>query len=201
MNKRPNFVVFLLGTFAMLTAAMAIAAEVEKTNVLIAMQDGVNLATDVYLPAGWGEPMPVLLKRTPYNKDTDYVSSDCPDTDFTVKLCDVYPDGRSMLVTDGVQKAKFRESCREAKWLTPGEVVELTVDMWSTSLVLAPGHRVRVCVSSSNYPRFDPNPNTGLAWAPEGKTRVATNTLHVSAQHASHIILPRYRGDSVLIDD
>ena len=79
--------------------------------------------------------------------------------------------------------------------LVPGEVVELTVDLWSTSLVLARGHRVRVCVSSSNYPRFDPNPNTGQPWTPDGETRIATNTLHVSAQHPSHIILPQCRGE------
>jgi predicted acyl esterase len=123
-----------------------------------------------------------------------YVSSDCPDTDFTVKLCDVYPDGRSMLVTDGIQKAKFRESYREAKLLEEGNVYELKVDLWSTSLVFHRGHRVRVAVSSSNFPRFDPNPNTGEPWTPEGETRVATNTLHVSRRHPSHIILPKYQG-------
>ncbi|NQT17130.1 MAG: CocE/NonD family hydrolase, partial [Planctomycetes bacterium] len=123
-----------------------------------------------------------------------YVSSDCPDTDFTIKLCDVYPDGRSMLVTDGVQKAKSRESCREAKLLEEGNVYELKVDLWSTSLVFNRGHRVRVAVSSSNFPRFDPNPNTGEPWMPDCETRVATNTLHVSQRHPSHIILQQYRG-------
>ena len=122
-----------------------------------------------------------------------HVSSDCPDTDFTVKLCDVYPDGRSMLVTDGIQKAKFRESCLKAKPLEEGEVYELDVDLWSTSLVFNRGHRVRVTVSSSNYPRFDPNPNTGQPWTPDCDTRVATNRLYVSRQRPSQIILPRYR--------
>jgi len=123
-----------------------------------------------------------------------YVSSDCPDTDFTVKLCDVYPDGRSMLVTDGIQKAKFRESYREAKLLEAKEVYELTVDLWSTSLVFDRGHRVRVAVSSSNFPRFDPNPNTGEPWTPDCDARVATSALHVSRKHPSHIILPEYQG-------
>ena len=123
-----------------------------------------------------------------------YISSDCADTDFTVKLSDVYPDGRSMLVTDGIQKAKFRESCRQSKLLEAGEVYELTVDLWSTSLVFDRGHRVRVAVSSSNFPRFDPNPNTGKPWTPECDTRVATNTLHLSVRHPSHVILPKYRG-------
>ena len=124
-----------------------------------------------------------------------HVSSDCPDTDFTVKLCDVYPDGRSMLVTDGIQKVKFRESCREAKPLEEGKVYELNVDLWSTSLVFNRGHRVRVSISSSNFPRFDPNPNTGQPWTPECDKRVAANRLHISRRHPSHIILPQYQGE------
>ena len=124
-----------------------------------------------------------------------YVSSDCPDTDFTVKLCDVYPDGRSMLVTDGVRKAKFRKSFNKPELLTPGEVVEVDVDLWSTSIVFARGHRVRVSVSSSNFPRFDPNPNTGQPWTPDGETRVATNSLRLSAEYPSHIVLPRYSAE------
>ena len=119
-----------------------------------------------------------------------YVSSDCPDTDFTVKLTDVYPDGRSMLVTDGILRARFRDSFERPEFLQPGQIYELTVDLWSTSLVLNKGHRIRVAVSSSNAPRFEPNPNTGATDAP----RVATNTLHLSSEHPSHILLPIYRG-------
>jgi predicted acyl esterase len=122
-----------------------------------------------------------------------YVSSDCPDTDFTVKLTDVYPDGRSMLVTDGILRARFRESLDKfdaEKPLEPGEVVEVPVDLWSTSLVFNKGHRLRVAVSSSNSPRFDPNPNTGHAFRADGEKRVATNTLHMSEKHPSRILLP-----------
>jgi predicted acyl esterase len=122
-----------------------------------------------------------------------YVSSDCPDTDFTVKLTDVYPDGRSMLVTDGVLRARFRESFEQEKLLEPGEVVEIPVDLWSTSLVFNKGHRLRVAVSSSNAPRFDPNPNTGHGFRADQERRVATNTLHMSEKHPSHIVLPLYR--------
>ena len=70
-----------------------------------------------------------------------YVSSDCPDTDFTVKLTDVYPDGRSMLVTDGIQRARYRRSMSEPEWLEEGEVYAIDVDLWSTSLVFHAGHR------------------------------------------------------------
>ncbi len=119
-----------------------------------------------------------------------YVSSDCPDTDFTVKLTDVYPDGRSMLVTDGVLRARFRESFERERLLEPGKVYELTVDLWSTSLVFNRGHRIRVAVSSSNAPRFDPNPNTGHALRADKERRVATNTVYFSKEYPSRILLP-----------
>lgn len=123
-----------------------------------------------------------------------YVSSDAPDTDFTVKLTDVYPDGRSMLVTDGIIRTRFRESFETEKLLEPGEVAEVSVDLWSTSLVFNKGHRIRVAVSSSNAPRFDPNPNTGHAFRANKEKRIATNTLHLSEEYPSRIVLPIYHG-------
>jgi hypothetical protein len=122
-----------------------------------------------------------------------YVTSDCPDTDFTVKLTDVYPDGRSMLVTDGIVRARHRESFENEKLLEPGEVVQIPVDLWSTSLVFNKGHRLRIAISSSNSPRFDPNPNTGRAFRADREQRVATNTIYFSEKHPSHIVLPVYR--------
>jgi predicted acyl esterase len=119
-----------------------------------------------------------------------FVSSDCPDTDFTVKLCDVYPDGRSMLVTDGILRARYHKSFETESFLEPGRVYELNVDLWSTSLVFNKGHRIRVAVSSSNSPRFEANPNTGKAFRADKETRVARNTVHLSAKHASRIVLP-----------
>ncbi|MGE3316737.1 MAG: CocE/NonD family hydrolase [Planctomycetaceae bacterium] len=121
-----------------------------------------------------------------------HISSDCPDTDFTVKLTDVYPDGRSMLVTDGILRARFRNGFEREEFLTAGETYELTVDLWSTSLIFNKGHKIRVAVSSSNSTRFDPNPNTGKPFRADNETRVANNTLHVSKTHPSHIILPIY---------
>ena len=121
-----------------------------------------------------------------------FVSSDCPDTDFTVKLCDVYPDGRSMLVTDGILRARYHKSFEKESLLEPGRVYELNVDLWSTSLVFNTGHRIRIAVSSSNSPRFEANPNTGRAFRADKETRVAKNTVHLSAKHPSHIVLPVY---------
>lgn len=123
-----------------------------------------------------------------------YVASDCPDTDFTVKLTDVYPDGKSMLVTDGIQRASLRESLEKRAALEPGKVYEVNVDLWSTSLVFNRGHRIRIAVSSSNAPRFEPNLNTGDPHPTAGKTRVATNTVRLSARYPSHILLPLYQG-------
>jgi predicted acyl esterase len=128
-----------------------------------------------------------------------FISSDCPDTDFTVKLCDVYPDGRSMLVTDGIQRASLRDGCQKRQLLEPGELYKLSVDLWSTSLILNKGHRLRIAVSSSNAPRFEPNANTGDPHPSAGKSRVATNTLHVSAKAPSRIFLPLYNGPDAVV--
>lgn len=121
-----------------------------------------------------------------------YVSSDCPDTDFTVKLTDVYPDGRSMLLCDGILRARYRESFEREDLLEPGKVYELSIDLWSTSVIFNQGHRIRVAVSSSNAPRFEPNLNTGGSWGDGQEARIATNTIHLSAEHPSHVILPVY---------
>jgi predicted acyl esterase len=136
------------------------------------------------------EPLAEPLEVTGRITATLFVSSDCPDTDFTVKLCDVYPDGKSLLVTDGIRRASLRNSYAKHEPLAAGEVYELEVDLWSTSLVFNKGHQIRIAVSSSNSPRFEPNPNTGDPHPIPGKTRVAKNTVHLSQQHASRIMLP-----------
>ena len=119
-----------------------------------------------------------------------WVSSSARDTDFTVKLCDVYPDGRSMLVTDGILRARHRKSMAREDFLEMGEVYRLDVDLWSTSLIFNRGHRIRVAVSSSNAPRFAPNPNSPAKGPNPGGVTVAVNTLRVNANQASGILLP-----------
>jgi predicted acyl esterase len=140
------------------------------------------------------DPLPGPVEVTGRVTANLHVSSDCPDTDFTVKLCDVYPDGTSMVVTDGIRRASLRTSYEKREPLEPGKVYELDVDLWSTSLVFNKGHRIRVAVSSSNSPRFEPNPNTGDPHPVPGKTRVATNTLHLSNKTPSRILLPLAHG-------
>jgi predicted acyl esterase len=136
---------------------------------------------------------PVLdepLEITGRIKATLYVRSDAPDTDFTVKICDVYPDGRSMLITDGILRARYRESFEKPTNMEPGKTYTIEVDLWSTSIVLSKGHQLRVAVSSSNSPRFDANPNTGRQSWEEDKPRVATNTIRMAPPEASFITLP-----------
>ncbi|MFO0946304.1 MAG: CocE/NonD family hydrolase [Planctomycetota bacterium] len=125
-----------------------------------------------------------------------FVTSDAPDTDFTVKLTDIYPDGRSMLVTDGILRARHRVSLAREDFMKPGEIYEIHVDLWSTSLVLNAGHRLRIAISSSNHPRFDPNPNTGRPFRADKETRIANNTILLSKQHPSSVLLPVCRSET-----
>jgi len=119
-----------------------------------------------------------------------WASSTARDTDFTAKICDVYPDGRSMIVLDGIIRARHRNSMEKSELLEPEKIYEFEIDLWSTSLVISPGHSVRVAISSSNAPRFEPNPNTGKPAGSDDETQVATNTIYVNAKHPSHVVFP-----------
>lgn len=119
-----------------------------------------------------------------------WASSSGLDTDFTAKLSDVYPDGRDMLVLDGIIRARHRNSMETSELLKPGEIYEFDIELWSTSLVFSPGHRIRVAISSSNAPRFEPNPNTGKVSGADGKKIIATNRIYLDGEHPSRILLP-----------
>ena len=125
-----------------------------------------------------------------------YVSSDRADTDFAVRLCDVHPDGRSMLVTDGVQRLRFREGTWRDAPANPGEVVELTVVLAVTAHRFLSAHRIRLLAGSSNFPRFDVNPNNGEAFAGEGDMLVARNHIHYGPERQSALILPTLATDA-----
>jgi len=119
-----------------------------------------------------------------------FASSSAVDTDFTAKLVDVGPDGFARNVTEGILRARYRDSTRAAALIEPGKVLEYKIDLWSTSNVFLKGHRIRLEVSSSNFPRFDRNLNTGKP-ASESATAVkATNTVYHDAEHPSALILP-----------
>jgi putative CocE/NonD family hydrolase len=125
-----------------------------------------------------------------------WVASDAPDTDFTAKLVDVYPPsedyptGNAMILTDGIFRCRYRKSWERPESVVPGEAFRITIEPFATANLFAKGHRIRLDISSSNFPKFDVNPNTG---APEGlgRTRqIARNTVFCDATHASRIVLP-----------
>ena len=125
-----------------------------------------------------------------------WVSSTAIDTDFTVKLIDVYPesadypDGYHLNLTDTIQRMRYRNSWTDSEMMTPGEPCEVTITLWPTSNVFKKGHRIRIDISSSNFPRFDVNPNTGEPVGRHTKMIKAENTVHTSAGRASRVILP-----------
>jgi putative CocE/NonD family hydrolase len=157
-----------------------------------------------YLPVA-ARPDVLVFETEPLEEDTEvtgaieahlWVSSDAPDTDFTVKLIDVhppsedYPEGFALNLTDGILRCRYRDSFEKPALMQPGEVCRITVTAFPTSNRFVRGHRIRLDVSSSNFPHFDVNPNTG---APEGTgltRRVARNTVHMDGARPSHVVLP-----------
>ncbi len=117
-------------------------------------------------------------------------SSSAPDTDWTAKLVDVAPCGYARNLTDGILRARYRHSMREGTPITPGEVVEYEVDLWATSNTFLAGHRIRLEVSSSNFPRFDRNPNTGELPGRSTEMVSALQTVFHSSKYSSRLILP-----------
>lgn len=125
-----------------------------------------------------------------------WVSTDGPDTDFTAKLLDVhppspnYPNGCALNITDSVRRLRFRDSFEREELAVPGEVYELSFEMYPSANLFAEGHQIRVDISSSNYPRFEVNPNTGGRLGADRGMRIAENSLHHSKSEPSHILLP-----------
>ena len=119
-----------------------------------------------------------------------YVSSSAKDTDYTAKLVDVYPDGRAYNVQEGILRARYREGFKKKVWMKPGEVYKVKIDLHTTSNYFGPGHRIRVEISSSSFPRFDRNLNTGGNNFDETKWVIAKNTVYHTKKYPSYIILP-----------
>src|SRR5690606_35515144 len=121
-----------------------------------------------------------------------WAATDGPDTDFMVKLVDVYPAGYEASVLDTALRTRYRNGRMpdDIEMMTPNAPEKLTLDLWDTALTFEKGHRIAVHVTSSNSPRFDVNPNTGENPGPNAKTRVARNTIYVDASKPSAIKLP-----------
>ena len=136
------------------------------------------------------DPLEHDLELTGPIKVQLFAASSAVDTDFTAKLVDVRPDGYAQNIQDGIIRARYRSSARQPAFITPGQVYEYTIDLWATSQVFKAGHRLRVEISSSNFPRFDRNPNTGAPLGEDTRLETAQQTVQHSADYPSHIVLP-----------
>jgi putative CocE/NonD family hydrolase len=150
----------------------------------------------------------VVFRTDPLEEDLEvtgrlivelWASSNALDTDFTAKLIDVYPPnhdfaaGVDLNVGDSIVRARYRNSLEHAELMKPGTAYRFTIEMYPTSLVFKKGHRIRVDISSSNFPRFDVNPNTGEPLNDNRRSAVAINTIYHDAKHDSRILLPVIR--------
>jgi putative CocE/NonD family hydrolase len=136
------------------------------------------------------DPLVMDMEVTGPIKMVLYATTDAPDTDWTAKLVDVSSTGYAMNLCDGIIRARYRESVAEPKLLRPNEVYEYEIDLGVTSNVFRKGHRIRLEVSSSNFPRFDRNPNTGHALGVDAEMKAARQVVHHSNDYPSHILLP-----------
>jgi hypothetical protein len=165
-------------------------------------------------PHVWNGPEPIPLsarndilvfQTEPLTEDLEvtgplqvklWISSSAVDTDFTAKLIDVYPPstdypgGFDLNIGDGIRRARFRDSLKTETLMQPGEIYPLTVNLYPTSNIFKRGHRIRLDVSSSNFPRFDINPNTGEPLNDNRQTKIAINTVYHDASRPSQLILP-----------
>jgi putative CocE/NonD family hydrolase len=125
-----------------------------------------------------------------------FAASSALDTDFTAKLLDVfppnadYPEGVAINITDSILRARYRNSWEQPELLEPGAVYVFVFQLYPTANMFKAGHRIRLDISSSNFPRFDVNPNTGGPLGVERRFELAHQAIYHDAQHASHVVLP-----------
>ena len=142
------------------------------------------------------EPLQTPVEWTGKVRAELFVSSTARDADFIVRVTDVYPDGRSILIIDNVRRARFREAWDREVFMKPGEVYKIAFDVGYLSQVFNKGHRIRVTVASTGSPFYEPNPQTGepLTVEPPAKVFAATHTLHHAGSQASRILAPVQNG-------
>jgi putative CocE/NonD family hydrolase len=162
------------GGFAFMEGAFEQGKIEERTDVLV--YTSAALETDVEVTG----PIELIL----------WASSSAVDTDFTAKLVDVWPDGKAYNLVDGIVRARYRESDWEARPIKPGKVYEYSIDLGVTSNVFKAGHRIRLQVSSSSFPKWDRNLNTGHPVGQDAEIKVAVQTIYHDKQHPSHVVLP-----------
>ncbi len=158
------------------------------------MQDRRDIAIRQDVLVYTGPPVPEGLELTGTISAIIHFSSDAVDTDVTVALVDVAPDGSANLIQDGILRCRYRNGLDQTTLLEPGCIYEIAVDLWSTSYALRPGHALRIEISSSNFNRYDRNLNTGEPHG-EGSSPVkATQTVFHDSEHPSRVMLSFYRG-------
>ena len=167
-------------------------------------ENGFYGSRSPYLPLK-ARPDVVVFQTDPLEEPVDvigpisvtlFASSTAVDTDFTAKLVDVYPpsedfpSGFDMNITDGIIRARYRNRPSEPELMMPGEVYEFVIEPFPTANRFKAGHRIRIDISSSNFPRFDVNPNTGEPLGQHRRAIPADNSIYYEAAHASHVVLP-----------
>jgi hypothetical protein len=167
---------------------------------------GGPLCCDTHQPAGAYDQRAVeklhdvlVYSTKPFSSDTEvtgpvsvelYATSSAVDTDFTAKLVDVDPNGFARNLTEGIVRARYRDSQRNPHDLTPGRIYKFNLDLWATSNVFLTGHRLRLEISSSNFPRFDRNLNLGEPSGTATNFITARNSIFHDAAHPSAVIVP-----------
>jgi hypothetical protein len=141
----------------------------------------------------------LVYSTAPLEQDTEvtgpvklilWAASSARDTDFTGKLVDVHPDGKAYNLCDGIVRAQHRNGADKPALLEPGKATQFEIDLWVTSNLFRQGHRIRLEVSSSNFPRFDRNPNSGKPFGTDTELLTAQQTILHNRDHASHLVLP-----------
>jgi len=167
---------------------------------------GGRLCCGRALPPGPADQRPnesrsdvLIFSTPPLTQDTEvtgfitlelYAATSAVDTDFTALLVDVDESGYARFLTDGIVRARYRESTKQAALITPGKVYRYTIDLWATANVFKAGHRIRLYISSSNFPRFNRNMNTGEDVIAATKPVRAHQTIYHDRDHGSVLILP-----------
>ena len=167
-------------------------------------QGGSNLMNALYTPgvkdqrAIEARPDVLVYTSEPLSQATEvtgplqvklWAASDGPDTDFVARLVDVWPNGFAQNINDGIIRARYRNG-DQPEMLEPGRPYEFTINLWSTANVFKVGHRIRLDITSANFPRWDRNPNTGAPFGQDSELRPAHQTILHDPAHPSHIVLP-----------
>ena len=119
-----------------------------------------------------------------------FASSSAIDTDFTAAIVDVYPDGYSLLIQEGILRASHRNKNESPSHINPDEIYKFNVDLWSTSYIIPAGHKLRLEISSSNFPRFARNLNNGEPFGMSDKLMIAEQAIYYGEQYPSRLLLP-----------